>query len=231
MGQSKLVIVIPTKTTSTYSDRIPACLETWLKDCPCDFKMLSDADMGLKEIDQHDNANDPIRTLRMKGMTQWCYDAGYEYLFRCDTDTYVWVNRLLHCGFEKHDYMGLAGDYAQPNQRKTAHGGVGFFLSRKAMQIVKDAPVEKTWDGKYWGDMWAGMVLFRRGIHCKRDTRFMDGGGHRLHNGNILADELPLDHPYIAIHPVNPNQNFYDLHKRFPKLSDVTIEPDKQLWE
>jgi hypothetical protein len=229
----KLLIAIPIKTEPHYTDRAIACLDTWLKDCPCDYKLFSDADLGLTEINQHDNENDPIRTWRTKLMVKHAYDNGYDFIFRVDSDAYVWVNRLLACGFENHDYMGWCLQEPQGEWCvNTAHGGCGFFLSRRAMEIVIDAPIEKYADGKYWGDLWVGQQLYKAGIHCHRDTRFLDGSSHANHHGNIAADELPLDHQYIVVHPVNPcPENYYAIHERFKNVSSETIPPDKQLGE
>lgn len=252
-----LLIVIPTKSSQHYLDRMVACRATWLKDVlevdePCGgryctescqpalchrpvaYKAFRDSDLDLIEIDQHDNANDPIRTQRTQRMVKFAYDKGFDFVFRVDTDAFVWVNRLLVSGFENHDYMGWCLDVPRHIEREwcmtTAHGGIGFTLSRKAMKIVVDAPVEKYVDGKYWGDLWAGQQLWKHGIHCHRDTRFLDGSKPPMHHGNIAADKLPLDHPYISIHPVDPVANFYALHERFPKMPAETVAPTQQIW-
>lgn len=220
----KLLIALPVKTTPIYTERMEWCKETWLKDSPVDWKGFTDEELGLIEIDQHDNANDPIRTWRTKLMSQWAYDNGYDYMFRVDNDAYVWLHRLLACGFEKHDYQG----WCLPGG--TAHGGIGFFLSRKALSVVKDAPIERYRDGKFWGDLWAGTQLKKAGIDCHRDTRFLDGSTDYAHHGNIFADELPLDHPYISIHPVGTFENMKAIHERFKDLPTETVPPQYQFW-
>jgi hypothetical protein len=231
MGQNKLLIAIPTKTAPLYTERAKICEQTWLKDCPCDYKFFSDADLGLTEIDQHQNDVDPIRTWRTKLMVKYAFEHGYDYIFRCDSDAYVWVNRLLNCGFENHDYMGWCLQAPQGEWCiNTAHGGVGFFLSRRAMKVVMNSPVDKYGDGKYWGDLWAGHHLWKSGIDCHRDTRFVDGSSHKNHHGNIHPEELPLDHQYVSVHPIHPPE-MLDMHKRFASMSDVTIPPEKQLGE
>lgn len=237
----KLIIVIPTKTAPMYAERMQACEETWLKNSPVDYKGLSDADLGLVEINQHENAHDPIRTHRTIGMVKWAYERGYDFLFRVDTDAYVWINRLLKSGFENHDYMGWCNKSTQPPYSgkedewcaSTAHGGTGFFLSRRAMEIILTSPVERFADGKFWGDLWAGHQLWKHGILCKRDTRFLDGGRTHFsnHHGNITPNELPMDHPYISIHPINPIANFHALHAKFKDLPAETKAPKKQLWD
>lgn len=235
----KLLIVVPLKTDPLYAERMVACKETWLRDVPVDgdapdspvhYKGFTDAELGLTEINQHDNANDPIRTWRTKLMVKYAYDQGYDFVFRVDTDAFCWINRLLACGFEQWDYMGWCD--VVPNQtewcRTTAHGGIGFFLSRKAMKVIVKAPIERYADGKYWGDLWCGQQLYKAGIRCHRDTRFIDGSHMPDHRGNVLAHELPLDHQFISIHPVNPcPDNFYAMRDRFPQLSDETIPPER----
>lgn len=234
----KLVIVLPVKSEKSgphYPPRWELCQSTWLRDSPVDFHGFSDEELGLTEIDQHQNDIDPIRTHRTQLMVRWALDRGYDYLFRTDTDTYVWLNRLLACGFEQHDYMGWSVGYPRYLEREwainTAHGGVGFFLSRRAMEIVANAPVEKYSDGKYWGDLWAGQQLWKNGIYCQRDTRFLDGssGDPKRHHGNIFAEELPMDHPYVAIHPV-PAANMQAIHDKFKDIPAETIAPAVQLW-
>lgn len=237
----RLLVALPIKTDQQYTDRFAACEATWLSRAASlgiDYKGFTDAELGLVQIDQHNNAVDPIRTQRTKGMAKYAYDNGYDFVFRVDTDTYVWLNRLLASGFEKYDYMGCCQNTGQGPfngnlgewSTQTAHGGDGFFLSRKAMKVIIDAPVSRYADGKFWGDLWAGDQLWKRGIHCKQDTRFLDGSGHATHHGNIGADELPADHPYISVHPVLPIENMYAIHERFKDLPANTIAPKFQLW-
>jgi hypothetical protein len=61
----------------------------------------------------------------------WAYD----FVFFCDTDTCVDVNRLLTCGFENADYTGL---FIEGTGCKYPYcsGGVGYFLSQRAVQQV-----------------------------------------------------------------------------------------------
>jgi hypothetical protein len=216
VGQT-LLIVLPTKTEQQYLDRAKCCEETWLQDSPCDFKFFSDADLGLTEINQHDNANDPIRTWRTKLMVKFAFENNYDFVFRVDTDAYVWIDRLLESGFERFDYFGYCEDVQQSTSEwclRTAHGGCGFTLSRRAMEIVMNAPIDTYGDGKYWGDLWAGHHLWKSGINCHRDIRFVnnDRGDDK---GNVSVDDIPENNQYISMHPVLPIENMRAIHKRF----------------
>lgn len=224
----RLLIAIPIKNENEgreYQKRMAACEATWLKDCPCDYKFFTDEELGL------DYKSATIRPDRTRGMCKYALENGYDYLFRCDSDTYVWLNRLLACGFEQHDYMGYCIEFFPPlPSKRTAHGGIGFFLSRRAMQIVADAKPFRCYDGNYWGDIWTGELLFKHKIYCHRDKRFMDGSGSTKHHGNIFAHELPEDHQFISIHPL-PVENMIEMYERFPRMSDATVEPKYTLWD
>jgi hypothetical protein len=46
----QLLIAIPIKNKNEdrdYQARAVACKETWLKDCPCDYRFFTDEDLGL----------------------------------------------------------------------------------------------------------------------------------------------------------------------------------------
>lgn len=252
----KLLICIPTKTLPYYQDRARACEDTWLMYIPRDgdtiddlyaqreaatsetegarlnnrilfaigasdvyYKFFSDADLGVDE-------NDPkVRQLRTKLMAKYAYDAGYDFMFRVDADAYCYVNRLMASGFEQWDYAGNCLNYPKHLEvdkgRRTAHGGAGFTLSRKAMAIVKEWEPFPQSDGIYWGDIGAGELLWKHGIYCHRDSRFVDKG-----DGHFDADNLPRDHNYITVHPVEPEQ-MYSLNP----LPDETHPIEYNEWD
>jgi len=97
---------------------------------------------------------------------------GYDYLFCCSIDVYARVERLLSSGFEKSDYSGKAcgwpgdvGDFYIPEDY--CFGGA-YWLSRKAMKIIADAPIT------YWcEDWWVGLAL-RQGIQDGTIVRAFD---------------------------------------------------------
>lgn len=77
----------------------------------------------------------------------------WDYIFLCDTDTYIKPHQLLTCGFERYDVAGRFGlhpcigsTFRHRDDRgqliEVCHpwpsGGVGYFLSRKAAQYVVD---------------------------------------------------------------------------------------------
>ena len=186
---ARLLIAIPTKSTDEYLTREQHCRATWLRDCPCDFKFFRDSDLGI------DPSSEQCRQLRTQRMVQHALKHGYDFIFRVDSDAYVWVDRLLTSGFEQYDYVGYCLDYPPSKAyRRTAHGGSGFILSRRAMQIIANANPCKTQQGNSWyGDIWAGEQLYAHSIRCHRDTRFMPD--RKLWEGTDLSQA-------ISIHPV-----------------------------
>lgn len=108
---------------------------------------------------------------KTKAIMQWALDRGYDFVFLCDTDTYLIPSKLATCGFEKYDYMGLIRrplgipfPYKAVDREGKIHfyesvypwasGGYGYFVSRKAMEeIVKHKP-------NLWAeDMWVSQIL------------------------------------------------------------------------
>lgn len=99
---------------------------------------------------------------KLRGACRWALEKGYDYIFQGIIDTFAIPQRLLSSGFEKHDYVGSAN-----NERTSLGGGAGFWLSKKAMQILADAPVT------HWAyDAWSGEVLLKNGIQITHDPRY-----------------------------------------------------------
>jgi hypothetical protein len=98
---------------------------------------------------------------KTKAIQCWAVDHDYDFTYKCDTDTYVRVPRLLASGFEAYDYTGFFGPYelgnpcALPgNHYASASGGAGYCLSRKASRMVASAKVDD------WSeDRWVGKIL------------------------------------------------------------------------
>ena len=88
--------------------------------------------------------------------------AEFEYLFKCDDDTYVCLDRLLQVP-SGLDYCGW-----KLGKRNYASGGAGYLLSRRAAEVVARDVVEKTGPE----DRLVGQHLHRAGIALVYDPRF-----------------------------------------------------------
>ena len=86
----------------------------------------------------------------MRDILRWSIEHEYDFTFLCSTDTYLIPKKLMATGFEKHDYSGHFIPRDIPLGAKTTDDvyghkvylwapiGLGFFLSKKASQIVLD---------------------------------------------------------------------------------------------
>jgi len=115
--------------------------ELWLP-CPDDYRSL------------------PQKT---RGFCRWALDsADFDYLFKCDDDTYVCLDRLTQVPAGL-DYCGW-----NVNGRGYASGGAGYLLSRRAAGVVAEKLIEPTGPE----DMLVGRHLRQAGISLVHDTRF-----------------------------------------------------------
>lgn len=138
-------------------------------------------------------------------MAQYAQREGYTHLCRVDTDAYVYVDRLLKSGFDKHKYTGYCIDYPLWNDAKRYACGAGFILDERAITVVANNPTPDT----QADDMWVGRILYRNGIRCHRDTRYLTGGVNHF----VDLQVLPQVHPYIILHAVSP-EGMRELHRR-----------------
>jgi hypothetical protein len=72
--------------------------------------------------------------IKVKAICQWALDWGYQYLFKTDVDVVPFERRFREFDFTKYDYAGSCR--TRPNYPPNYCSGFGYFLSRKAMEIV-----------------------------------------------------------------------------------------------
>jgi len=154
-------------------------------------------------VDAPDDYNGlPFKT---RAICQWAVGKRLDHIFLCDTDTYVYVNKLLSCGYERYDYVGKISrplgetfSYDAPNRNGVvqhieecypwASGGYGYFLSQEAATYVADKFPES------WAeDLWVGQLM-----------------GPEIVKGNLRALDLPA-HAYSDHFPSAKFGHAYDL--------------------
>jgi hypothetical protein len=173
-------------------------------------------------------ANDtkPFMVEKCKALFQWALDHGFTHVLRICDDTLFWPDRLMKniALLVQHDYAGTMCGYATiaslPGSVFTLryldymHGGVGIWLSAKAMRMLIDdvwkgpysSPypnnIEITpgnWHkgswGVYWDDLWIGEVL-------KGNLNFSDPRRNDIYENylvqvldapNLFASNFPYD--------------------------------------
>jgi len=228
---SRLLIAIPTAEHYRGNDTSPnrderarraACRETWLQGVS-DYKFFYGSG-------KHDPAPDEVvldvpegyghLSSKFVRICQWALEHDYDFLFRVDTDAYVYVDRLLRSGFEAHDYSGYTIDYPRHLAHARYASGAGWALSRRGMEVVVNSVVTNEAD-----DYWTGKVLYAAGIPCHRDTRFVCGFEPHF----IPLRFLPEKHPAIVLHALTP-EGIRDVHAR-PYPGDDITAPERSLFE
>src|SRR5271157_5114842 len=109
--------------------------DTWLPELGCDYRFFLGnpvADAAQDEVFL--NCPDDYHSLyhKTQGLVRWALERGYDYLYKCDVDTLVCPKNLLSSGFEQWDYTGGRNGHF-------ASGGSGYWLSRKAMELVANS--------------------------------------------------------------------------------------------
>lgn len=141
-------------------------------------------------------------TVKAKAKARWAVDNGYDFVFSCFPDTYACAERLLKSGFEKYDYFGNV--YQFSGSASFCQGGPGYFLSRKACEILANEPSAYLNDDTFIGD-----ILFSRGVHpfdCRRFTSFGPGP---LRSNDSITNHLSTQPGGFT------GQNMRDEHSRW----------------
>lgn len=105
------------------------------------------------ETQVHEDDNYDELPRKTRAILRWFLERDYQYIFLCDTDTFVKPDELIRCGFETCDVAGRFGHHPEigttfehrddrGNYVPVCHpwpsGGVGYFLSRRAARYVVD---------------------------------------------------------------------------------------------
>lgn len=148
-------ILIGIQSCKQHRDRYDVLKETWLKDIPAstyDFQIayaffiggINEPESGevwLPCLDTYDALAQKTRLI-----CKFALDQQFDYLFKCDTDTIVNVDRLLSSGYWMHEYMGgynednmvefLESVLKVKTRIQFCSGGAGYWLNRRALEIV-----------------------------------------------------------------------------------------------
>lgn len=203
-------ILIAIVTCHAYRRRADAQRDTWVKAVPVDVDVrffLSDAQPAERPDEILLPVGDRYEDLpaKTRAMHVWALTNGYDFVFKCDDDTYLRPERLLTSGFETADYTGrLRG--ASGGYPAAYASGFGYWLSKRAMLITAIAPL--TADPAE--DRWVANTLLQHGITCRADYRYVVTRSHRnaicsaeaSREGNdiIAACEFPSPEAMLNIH-------------------------------
>ena len=164
-----------------------------------------DNDVRLDEVFVGEPDNYDGLPKKTRAILRWFLRGPEPHIFLCDTDTYVIPSKLEKCGYENYDIAGRYGTIwpigttkditddrgvARRNVHPWPSGGVGYFLSRRAAQIVLDTPIN-TWAEDY---------------HSGQAT------GPHIQSGELKAIDLPNFECEVSWHfPRRIYKQVYDL--------------------
>jgi hypothetical protein len=103
------------------------------------------------------------------GFCRWAlHQPDWDYLFKCDDDTYIHASRLFEYPAKNRDYIGAEW------RRGVGYGsgGAGYLLSRRAAEIVARQPVP----GRGAEDKWVGNILRNAEVPFSIEPRFIPFG-------------------------------------------------------
>jgi hypothetical protein len=83
-------------------------------------------------------------SIKTKAVCDWVLRSEYDFLFKCDCDTTIFISKFKGYDYKNEDYAGrFNGGY--PGEKGLYAAGAGYFLSRKACEIISTqggVPVE-----------------------------------------------------------------------------------------
>lgn len=171
----KLLIAVKSCAEDMQRGAHQAIRETWGRDFKNSdlrfFIGIGDSNWILDEDEVFLLAPDDYDGLpqKTKSILKYSLEREYDYTFLCDVDTFLMPSKLMNCGFEKYDYSGRFGftvplgqkyiyrdnrGIVNENAYIAASGGLGYFLSKKAAEIVVQHEPD-TWAE----DLWVANVL------------------------------------------------------------------------
>lgn len=201
----KLLIAITACHLPSDRAKVQAQRNTWRKDAEgVDIRVfLGRGDSAIAEDEVLLPCGDGYADLpeKVRLMCAYALEHGYDYIFKCDSDVYVQVDRLLNAVPVGHDYVGrLRGPSG--NWKAPYASGFAYWLSRKAMQhrVHDPQPTDVVEDRA------TATILNAAGIKCHPDYRYVvsrskrnalsDDEGPRRGNQIIAACEYEPDEMY-----------------------------------
>lgn len=175
--------------------------ETWFPDSNRIFEtrfFIGQSDLEPKPDTIKLDCPDDYQSLphKVKAMTAYAVARGFEFLYKCDRDTYVVPGRLRALNFTPYDYYGhfplhpVDGPITSPpdpaGHYVYASGGCGYILSRRAMDVLVQTEVTD------WAeDRWVGDTMAKNKIMGYHDSRFwFKPGAHTCSPYAMIACHL-----------------------------------------
>jgi hypothetical protein len=122
---------------------------------------------------------------KVRAIAQWALENGYDWVLKCDDDVVMIPDKVLSSGFQYHDFSGHRNDV----RTFPVPYGFCYWLSRRAMQLVVDAPLPPDNND----EVWVTSTLSKVGIVLHHDHRYVMHAGRQ--EDFVTAKPRPLRAP------------------------------------
>lgn len=191
MDEPRILICVKSCRRDQYNGYNDNVRQTWLRDLKganyC--FVLGNGATRLHPDELILNCGDSYRDLPEKthALCKWFVNQEYDHFFACDTDSFIIPNKLLgDTKYRECDYLGFFnGEIGRPFEIygslwAWASGGSGYFVSRRAAQIVSEVnpdaysmcPETKIPSEDLMLGQILGPYIQRGGLTAKHDDRF-----------------------------------------------------------
>lgn len=176
-----------------------AIRKTWLVGCPYRYSFFIGGTRPLNALSDEVYLDCPdtyeALAAKMMAIIDYVSVIDMDYLFKCDDDSYLnwhvissvnifgydYIGRPVNCGDRSYFFNRVSSAFRFPLEDELDvkyAAGMGYFLSKKAMQIILSV-APKSWDGKMrFEDEYLGDILFRAGIMLReiKEVLLLDAG-------------------------------------------------------
>jgi len=190
--------------------------DTWLPSVPKD-KADARFFVGRGELEVPEDVvqldcNDAYEGLpeKVRAIARWAKAREYAFMLKCDDDVMLKPTALLNSGYELYDYSGRAN---RPPQPYVVPMGFNYWLSKKCIEIVSEAPLPENFDD----EKWVSKTLWKHGIVLVDDVRY------------ALHTKL-IDPPKRALRsPRSPRRDLYIIPEKEPDYFSRCIYLQEEL--
>jgi hypothetical protein len=208
LGEPRVLTAVESCTKDIHKHQV--IRDTWGKDLSsCQLKFfMGGAGAGPFEDDIFlgTNVEDSYEALSLKtqAICRWALEHDFDYMFKCDVDTFV--NPRKFSIFGGLDYMG--GENADvnvpgfaPNRIEFCSGGAGYWLSKKSLTLIAESDSIKT----SAEDVFVADALLKHGIkptfhpgYQWRPGAVIDKNTVTLHLSSALQKKYEVSQMYQA---------------------------------
>ncbi len=194
-------------------DKQQAQRDTWLSEIiSADYKFFlgqpKTKDQCLDEVFLDVDDSYEALSIKTQAICEWAYKHDYDWLFKCDIDTVLNGKKAMISGGQ--DYVG--GENADvnipgfpPGRIEFCSGGAGYWLSRKALTIVANAPIIIKTQAE---DVFVAHALLQHGI------KPIFHPGYRWRPGAVIDKDVVTLHLSSALQKKYEPSQMYEAYRQ-----------------